>query len=145
MSSAQTVSNSAQSQVSGFNHKKQVSTMMLGVQRLTNPVSLPDLPQPDGATKFFTGDKTSALHNRTLYHLIFFAEQDPQTVLKFYKDALVARQWSISKDSPDSLVAEHKNGHKCTIAVNEAEPPDGKSRLTITYWQFDRLQSSHFR
>ncbi len=120
---------------------KQPSSMMEGLEMLKSPVSLPDLPVFSGETKFIGGQRISTMTGRAVYHMMFFAQDDPQAVLKFYKNALVMNRWNLSSEDANSISAEHNNGHKCTITVSEADSSDGRTMLGINYEQIGRMST----
>lgn len=121
--------------------KRQIYGMVQGLQSLKGPVPLPDLPMFTGETRFITGQYVSTPTGTAVYRMMFFAQEEPEVVINFYKNTLNMRQWKIVKSSPNSLSAEHKNGHTCTITINEADPAEGKSMLAINYQQAGLRQS----
>jgi hypothetical protein len=69
---------------------------------------------------------------------VFTAEEDPQTVLNFYKDALGTNSWKICYSNSHTISARHGKGHMCNINVNQSRLPKTKSSFVIDYRQIEQ-------
>ena len=107
---------------------------------MTTPVDFPDLPAYSGRSKFVMGYLSPSANGISACHMQFLAEEDPQTVISFYKSALTGNKWKINYDSPTSICARHAKGHMCNINVSESHIPKTKSRYVIDYRQVESQQ-----
>jgi hypothetical protein len=104
---------------------------------LKEPVEFADLPAFSGHTKFVIGYLEPNNNGVSTCEMQFLAQEDPQTVLSFYKDALSGNNWKILYAGTQSISARHGKGHMCNINVNESRVPKTKSRFVIDYRQIE--------
>jgi len=105
---------------------------------LKEPVTFDDLPTFNGHTQFVHGFLEPNKNGVSTCEMQFLAQEDPQTVVSFYKDALSSNNWKISYANQHTISARHGKGHMCNINVNESRMPKTKSRFTIDYRQIER-------
>jgi hypothetical protein len=106
-------------------------------RKLKEPVEFADLPMFNGHTKFVTGFLNSN-NGVSSCSMSFLAQEDPQTVVGFYRDALVSSQWKILYTSSHTICAQHKKGHMCNINVNPSKFPKQKSQFIVNYRQIEK-------
>lgn len=111
---------------------------MKDYRTLKEPVAFPDLPVFSGRSKFVNGYLEPNQNGISTCEMEFLAQEDPQTVLSFYKDALAANKWKIWYAGSHSISARHGQGHMCNINVNESRMPKTKSRFTVDYRQIEQ-------
>jgi len=109
--------------------------LMQSYKKMENPVSFADLPVFNGRTKFVCGYFQPEQNGVSACQMIFYAEEEPQIVLDFYKDTLTSNHWQIIHAAGMHIIASHPDGHMCTINVNESKLRKIKSKYTIAYRQ----------
>ena len=105
---------------------------------MKDPIEFPDLPMFNGHTKFITGYLRPNQNGVTTCEMQFVAQEEPQNVVGFYKDALAANQWKILFANSRTISAQHGKGHMCNINVSGSKMPKTKSKFTVDYRHLER-------
>jgi len=105
---------------------------------MKDPVEFPDLPTFNGHTKFISGSMDSNNNGVTTCQMQFSAQEEPQSVIAFYKSALATNQWKLLFANSHTISAQHGKGHICNINVNECSIPKIKCQYTVNYRQIEK-------
>jgi len=106
---------------------------MASFKAIQTPEGFPDLPVFNGHTKFVGGFYSPIQNGISVCQMRYFAQEDPQTVIDFYKDAFNGNGWKILQTAGTHLTARHRDGHMCSVNVNDCKLPKTKSQFTIAY------------
>lgn len=112
--------------------------LMQNYIQLQNPVNFVDLPIYSGQKKFVNGYFLPEQNGVSACQMTFYAAEEPQTILNFYKDALACNRWQITHVAGTHICASHTDGRMCTINVTQSKLCNIKSKYTIAYRQLTR-------
>jgi len=121
------------SPVSGAKRDKKPNRMD-GFQKLTDPpADFPDLPLFHGKTTFVGGYYQPETNGNSICQMTFLAQEEPHTIIDFYKDAFTVNGWKVIYSGSVHISARHVDGHMCSVNVSESKLPKTKSQYTIAY------------
>lgn len=106
--------------------------------RLKEPVDLPDLPAFPGNPKFVSGATDPYPDGIGHYQMSFLSQETGEHVMDWYKNAFSMYKWKVIFSGANSITAQHKDGHMCTIGVNSVIKKPYKSKILVYY----RLQEA---
>jgi hypothetical protein len=113
-----------------------------GSQLIKQPPDLPQMPAYAGKSVFLGAYVQSQGKGWTIYRCRYLAKEDMQHVKDWYQNALEGNGWKLLHASPQILTATHKDGHTCTVIVNEAAPSTGyRTQLFVHYGQAPQASS----
>jgi len=69
------------------------------------------------------------------YQLSYYVKEAPRDVRDWYQNAFNSYQWMTMRASEHSLSANHKDGHICTVTINQTSEPGYKTQLALFYNQ----------
>lgn len=106
---------------------------------LKEPMQFSDLPAYSGEAKFINGTcRPSQNGSAIICDMHFYAKEDKENVLNFYKDALSNNGWKLLYSDTHTIAARNKNRDMCNINVNESRVSKTKSEFEIDFRQIDQ-------
>ena len=112
---------------------------MDGYKKITKaPPDFPDLPVFNGKCTFTGGYFLPDRNGTSVCQMSYVAEEKPQEVLDFYKNAFSGNGWKILFAGGPTISARHSDGHICSVNVSESNLPKIKSQFTIAYRQLSK-------
>jgi hypothetical protein len=103
------------------------------MQALQESPELPQLPSYTGKSKLMRGWVQQLENGRTTYQLLYVVKEAPLDVKDWYQNVFTAYQWSILHSGTQTVNATHKDGHVCTVIVNESTEPGYQTELKLYY------------
>jgi hypothetical protein len=105
------------------------------VQFLKEAPDLPQLPAYSGKSKFLQGCLQPTERGWTNYQMSYLAKEAPLEVKDWYQNVFNSYQWKTIHAGQQSLSANHKDGHVCTVIVNNATEAGYRTQLRVYYNQ----------
>lgn len=105
------------------------------IAQLKEPPELPQLPSYSGKLKFLRGYTQPTGKGWTVYHIKYLTQEDPIKVKGWYENALSMYQWKILNSAGQTITANHKDGHMCTLIFNPTTKPGYRTHLGMFYSQ----------
>lgn len=134
-----TAAPSAQSQVSQNNAQpggtRRNDPKNEHIQPLKEAPELPQLPAYSGKSKFFQGYVQPTERGWVTYQLSYYVKEAPRDVRDWYQNAFNSYQWTTMRAGAQSLSANHKDGHICTVTINTTKEPGYQTQLALFYNQ----------
>jgi hypothetical protein len=109
------------------------------IQQLKDTPELPQLPSYSGKLKFLRGYCQPSGKGWTVYQISFLTKEDPPKVKDWYENALGMYKWKILSSAGQTLTANHKDGHICTIIFNPTTMPGFRTRLGMFFSQAPQI------
>lgn len=103
------------------------------IQSLKDIPELPQLPGYSGKPKFLRGYTQSTSKGWTAHQIIFLAKEEAPEVKDWYDNALSMYQWRILRSSINTITANHKDGHMCTLVFNPTSQPGYRTQISVFY------------
>jgi hypothetical protein len=113
------------------------------IQMLKDSPELPQLPSYSGKSKFYHGYVQPAEKGWTNYQLTYFIKEPPIEVKDWYQSAFNSYQWTTIRASSQTLSANHKDGHICSVVINRTNEPGYKTLLSLYYNLAPSKTASH--
>ena len=123
---------------SGLNNSQERNA---NIQELKDAPELPQLPSYSGKLKFLRGYIQPTGKGWTVYHVSFMTPEEPLKVKDWYENALTMYQWKILNSAGQTITANHKDGHMCTLIFNPCTKPGFRTRMGLFYSLAPRLSS----
>ena len=105
------------------------------IEQLKEPPELPQLPSYSGKLKFLRGYTQPTGKGWVVYHVKYLTQEDPVKVKDWYENALAMYQWKILNSAGQTITANHKDGHMCTLIFNPTTKPGYRTHLGMFYSQ----------
>jgi len=103
------------------------------IQALKDSPELPQLPAYSGKSKFFHGYSQPTEKGWTNYQLTYLCKESPDDVKNWYQNAFNSYQWRTLRAAPQTLSANHKDGHICTVTIQKANEQGYKTQLGVYF------------
>lgn len=117
----------------GFPSKdKQNAPQQHTIERLKSKVELPDLPDYTGKSKFLDGSVEPAAKGGPRYQMSFDAQEPRSQVLDWYGNVFRMYNWKMTQRTDSSIMARHKDGHKCTVTAQRFRYPGGRENCRFS-------------
>ena len=104
--------------------------------KLNDKFSINGLPEYSGKSKFLTGRKYVSQAGPQ-YQQEFLAMEKSDQILEWYKNALSSYKWEITYSDSNHVTAKKPNGSSVSIYANPANSPEGRSRVKISYHDYN--------
>ncbi|PWT96675.1 MAG: hypothetical protein C5B53_09205 [Candidatus Melainabacteria bacterium] len=105
------------------------------IEQLKEAPDLPQLPSYSGKLKFLRGYTQPTGKGWTVYHIKYLTQEDPAKVKGWYENALAMYQWKILNSAGQTITANHKDGHMCTLIFNPSTKPGYRTHLGMFFSQ----------
>ncbi len=120
----------AQNQLPAGKTEKKLPSMD-SFHKIQKPENFPDLPIFDGHTTFAGGFYQPAINGISICQMRYYAQEDAQAVIDFYKNAFSGNGWKILNAAGTHLTARHQDGHMCAVTATGSRLP--KKKITIYF------------
>lgn len=114
------------------------------IQTLKESPELPQLPGYSGKqSKFFHGFVQPTDQGWTNYQLTYLCKESPSDVKDWYQNAFNSYQWKTVRAGGQTLSANHKDGHICTVITHKTNEQGYKTQLAIYFNQAPSKMARH--
>ena len=101
------------------------------------PKELPNLPNFPGRAKYLYGLMKSKGSGNSQIGLHYGTNEDPQSVLSFYKDSLMRYGWKVDKPIDARTVSATRGGCSVMIRLSPKSRPEYSTDFQISYSMSD--------
>jgi len=113
------------------------------IQPLKEAPQLPQLPGYSGKAKFLRGYVQATDKGWTIYQINYLTKEDLHQVKDWYQNALDNYQWKTLGKTSQTITANYKDSHMCTIIVNSTSEPGYRSQFEVLYSVAPKIPESN--
>jgi hypothetical protein len=103
------------------------------LHQLKEALDLPQLPAYSGKSKFINGSVQPTEKGWIAYKMSYLTKENPDQVRDWYHNTFSMYQWKILHAKEQTITANHRDGHICTIVVNNSNRKGYKTELGVYY------------